>query len=101
MACEQEKDRESRAGDYAVTPHSNAEEHIDGTHHDSSNQRVQQDILLWKHGYDVGLREGLAKGPAHPVVQRSVARMFGDWQGAHASLAQSVQRFWRDYRGAV
>lgn len=49
-------------------------------------------------GYSTGLREGLNQGPNHPAVSRSVANMFGDWDGAQAAHERSTQRFWRDYR---
>ena len=49
-------------------------------------------------GYSHGLKEGLAQGPNHPAVQASVARMFGDWQGAEAARQRSSQRFTNWYR---
>lgn len=101
MTFEQEKDREPRAGDFAVAPQGNTYKYSFGTSQDSAWGRLQQDILLWRHGYETGLREGLAKGHTHPAVQDSVSRMFGDWQGINASLAQSVEEFWRKYRGAA
>lgn len=47
----------------------------------------------YHRGYSLGLREGLAQGPAHPAVQRSVANMFNDWDGAHNALQRSIDRF--------
>lgn len=49
-------------------------------------------------GYSHGLKEGLAQGPAHPAVQLSAERMFGNWQGAEAARQRSTQRFANWYR---
>lgn len=101
MTFEQEKDRESRAGVFAVTPQDKVICQCLGNFQNSAYGRVQQDILIWKHGYEVGLREGLDTGPAHPAVQRSVERMFGGWQGVQAAREQSARLFWEEQRGAA
>ena len=52
----------------------------------------------YHRGYSQGLREGLAQGPTHPAVQRSVQRMFGDWDGADKARERSANQFWHEYR---
>jgi hypothetical protein len=63
---------------------------------------IQNDWLMVRRAYEIGysqgLHEGLAQGPTHPAIQASVARMFGDWQGAEAARQQSTQRFTNWYR---
>lgn len=53
----------------------------------------------YQRGYTTGLRDGLAQGPAHPAVQQSVQRMFGDWDGAQAAQQRSVERFKQQRNG--
>lgn len=58
---------------------------------------IQKTWLLvhdaYNRGYSLGLREGLNQGPTHPAVQASVARMFGDWDGAEAARQRSTHQF--------
>jgi len=92
----QEKDRSSVGADSPVKTKNFIDD--DGLlgYFDASpaGQQIQSDILMWQAGYQAGLQDGLAQGPAHPAVQASVARIFGDWQGAEAARQQSTQRFW-------
>jgi hypothetical protein len=94
----QEKDRSSVGADSPVKPKNNIDGESLGNSDYSAHMQVQQDIRLWQAGYEAGLQDGLAQGPAHPAVQASVARMFGDWQGAEAARQQSTQRFRNWYR---
>lgn len=96
----QEKDRSSAGTETPVKTKNFIDDggllgYLDGS---PAGQQIQSDILLWQAGYEAGLQEGLAQGPAHPAVQASVARMFGDWQGAEAARQQSTQRFRNWYR---
>jgi len=101
MTFEQEKDRESRAGDCAVKPENKVMCQCFGNFDDTAYDRVQQDILIWRRGYEVGVRQGLEQGPSHPMVQESVAKMFGGWQGVEVAREHSVRKFWAEQRGAA
>jgi hypothetical protein len=94
------KDRPSVGADEPVQPKTHCVygdfSYLDSSSHD----RIQQDILLWRKGFEAGLREGLAQGPAHPAVQQSVANFFGDWDGVEAARERSAQRFWNEYHQA-
>ena len=60
--------------------------------------QIQREWRLVYDAYHRGLREGLAQGPAHPAVQRSVANMFHGWDGADNARRRSTQRFWNEYQ---
>lgn len=100
MTFEEKNDREPRAGDYTVKPKRSVSKHLLGLQHNNAYDRVQQDILIWRRGYERGLQEGRLQSESNPAPREPNRRNLGNWHVAGSAHKESLRRFWPDNRWA-